>query len=220
MSPTTLLKKHRFLSFASLAAIAFVVSICFSPVATAKLFDGPVDRLPVLERVSLREGKVSLLGEKGEYTCRVLASASVDSAWGVLTDYNNFSDFLPGVATSKLVSSEGDRKVFEQTNKIKTFIFSTEAEVKIEVTEHYPKKIAFQAIDGDLETMNGEWLVEPVSSYPSAPPDKVLITHTVSVEPAGVPSKDMFYGIYEDSLESTLAAIKVETEKRSIQAHH
>ncbi|GAB4540750.1 MAG: hypothetical protein Tsb0014_32220 [Pleurocapsa sp.] len=217
MIMTTLFKKHRFLSFTCLAAIAFAMSIFFSPVAMAKLFDGPVDRLPVLERVSLREGKVTLLGQKGEYTCRVLANASVESAWKVLTDYNNFSQFLPGVEASKLVESKGDRKVFEQTNKIKTFIFSTEAEVKIAVTEYYPQKIAFKAVDGDLETMNGEWLIEAVSPYPSAPPDKVLITHTVYVEPAGVPSKDMFYGIYEDSLENTLAAIKVESEKRSTQ---
>ena len=212
---TTLLKKYRFFG---LIILTFFISIFFSPSANAKLFDGPVDKLPVLERVSLRQGKVTLLGEKGKYTCRVLADASVDSAWRVLTDYDNFAEFLPGVADSKLVESEGDRKVFEQINKIKTFIFSTEAEVKIEVTESYPQKIVFQAIDGDLETMNGEWLVEPVSPYPSAPPDKVLITHTVYVEPAGVPSKDIFYGIYEDSLENTLAAIKIESEKRSIQA--
>jgi hypothetical protein len=87
------------------------------------------------------------------------------------------------------------------------------------VTESYPQKINFTAIEGDLETLDGFWLLEPVSPYPSAPSDRVLITHKVSVEAAAAPTDGIFYNIYENSLEKTLAAIKQEAEKRSIQAN-
>lgn len=210
-------KKNRFLVLPVLAAIALTLSLIFSPIATAKLFDGPVDRLPLEQRVSLRRGEVVFLGEDGDYTCRILAKSSMDNAWQVLTDYENFAEFLPGVISIELIENSGDRKVFEQINKIKTLIFSVESRVQIASTEFYPKKIAFEAVDGDLETMNGKWTLEPVSPYPSAPPDRVLITNQVRVEPAKAPSDGIFFNIYESRLEETLMAIKQEIEKRSNQ---
>ena len=198
-----------------LTAIAILFTIVFSPAATAKLFDGPVDVLPLEQRVSLRRGELVFLGEDGDYTCRLLAKTSVDNVWQVLTDYEHFADFLPGVISSELIETKGDRKIFQQTNKIKAFIFNVESRVKIATVETYPEQIAFRAIGGDLEALKGEWLLEPVSPYPSAPPDRVLITHKVVVEPAEAPSDGIFFSIYEDSLQKTLKAIKVEAEKRS-----
>ena len=98
---------------------------------------------------------------------------------------------------------------------IKTFVFNIESRVKVATTESYPAQIDFQAVDGDLPALNGMWTLEPVSPYPSAPPDQVLITHKVSVEPGNAPSDSIFFGIYEDSLQETLEAIKQEVEKRS-----
>ena len=208
------LQKSRYLLAMIGGAIALNI---FTPQATAKLFDGPVDKLPVLERAALREGKVILLGEDGQYTCRILVNGSMDTVWQVLTDYDNFEQFLPSVTESELVEQNGDRKVFEQINKIKTFIFTTKSRVRIAVTESYPQTIMFESVEGDLDTMDGKWLLEPVSPYPSAPPNQVLITHQVQVTPASTPSLSIFYNIYENTLEATLAAIKQEVEIRTLK---
>ena len=114
---TSQLKKSRWLSPIISEAIALNV---FTPQATAKLFDGPVDKLPVLERVAIREGKVILREDDGHYTCRILVNGSIDMAWQVLTDYKNLENFLFSVADSELVEPNCDRKIFEQINKIKT----------------------------------------------------------------------------------------------------
>jgi len=193
---------------------SFLLSLTFNSAASAKLFDGPVDRLPLEQRVSLKKGELVFLGEGGSYTSRLLITTTMDNAWKVLTDYENFADFLPGVTSSELLESNGDRKVFEQINKVKTFVFSIESRVQVATIESYPEQIAFEAVDGDLETMNGSWQLEPVSPYPSAPPDQVLITHKVRVKPAKAPSDGIFYSIYEDRLQETLKAIKDEVEKR------
>jgi ribosome-associated toxin RatA of RatAB toxin-antitoxin module len=208
-------QQYRFLVILLIGAIACLFSITFSPTATAKLFDGPVDLLPLEQRVALRNGEIIFLGQDGKYTCRLLVKSSVDNAWKVLTDYDNFAEFLPGVTRSALITSNGDRKVFEQINKIKTLIFSIESKVQIATIESYPQEIAFEAVAGDLEILDGKWTLEAVSPYPSAPPDQVLITHQVVVEPAKVPSDGIFFNIYEERLEETLMAIKQETEKRS-----
>lgn len=199
-----------------LAAIALSGTIMLMPNADAKLFDGPVDKLPVLERAALRDGQVSLQGEKGQYTGRILVKSSMDTAWQVLTDYDNFEKFLPEVENSELVEANGDRKVFEQINKIKVFLFNKESRVRIAVRENYPQQLDFQIVDGDLETLDGKWRLEAVSPYPSAPPDRVLITHQVEVEPGSIISKSMFFDIYENSLKDTLAAIKQEAEQRDV----
>jgi ribosome-associated toxin RatA of RatAB toxin-antitoxin module len=210
-----LLSQRRFVLPILLAAIAFIVSIVFTPVATAKLFDGPLDRLPLQERVDLRNGKVIVNGEKGNYTGRVLINSSTDVVWQVLTDYNNFQRFLPDVAESKLLETRGNRKVFEQINQVKTFIFSTKAKVRIAVDESYPDQITFQLVNGDLDSLDGVWQLDPVSPYPSAPSDRVLIAHKVMVQPNGNTTRSIFYNIYEKTLEKTLDAIKTEAEQRS-----
>ncbi len=208
------LKKSRYLIAVLGGAIALNM---FAPQATAKLFDGPVDKLPVLERAALRQGKVVLTGDKGKYTCRILVNGSMDTAWQVLTDYDNFENFLPSVSESNILEQKGDRKVFEQTSKIRTLVFTSKSKVKIAVTESYPKTIAFKSVEGDLDSLDGTWILEPVSPYPSAPPNQVLITHQVEVAPASTPSRSLFFNIYEKTLEATLAAIKQEVEIRSIQ---
>ena len=208
-------QKYRSSILPILGAIAFILTLTFSPIADAKLFDGPVDLLPVEQRVALRNGEVVFLGEKGEYTCRILTNSSVEDAWQVLTDYENFSKFLPGVESSQLIEKKGDRIIVEQVNKIKTLVFSIEARLQIAQTETYPQQIAFEAIDGDIKTLKGKWTLEPVSPYPSAPADQVLLTHKVVVEPNKSLSDEIFFKIYEDRLEETVAAIKQETEKRS-----
>lgn len=206
--------KLRFNLFLGSCALAIALNISLTA-SHAKLFNGPVDQLPVLERVALREGKVIITGEQGVYTCRFLVNGSVDTAWQVLTDYNNFELFLPGVTNSELLETNGDRKIFEQINRIKTFIFSKKARVRMAVTESYPQKIAFNFLDGDLDALDGTWLLEPVSPYPSAPPNQVLITHQVTVEPNSIPSRSFFYNIYENTLEETLVAIQEEVEQRA-----
>lgn len=198
-----------------LTTVALIAATTMISEASAKLFDGPVDRLPVLERVVLREGEVSLQGEKGKYTARILVTSSMDTVWQVLTDYNNFEQFLPRVTDSELLEENGDRKVFEQVNKVKVFLFNKKNRMRIAVQENYPQQITFKIVDGDLETLDGAWKLEAVSPYPSAPPNQVLITHQVEVEPGSILSKSVFFDIYESTLKDTLAAIKEEVEQRA-----
>ena len=198
-----------------LVAIALTATMALMPNASAKLFDGPVDRLPVLERAALRDGQVSLQGEKGQYTGRVLVTGSMDTVWQVLTDYDNFEQFLPKVTDSELLEENGERKIFEQINRVKVFLFNKQSRVRIAVQENYPQQIAFKIVEGDLETLDGFWQLEEVSPYPSAPPNQVLITHHVEVEPGSILSKSIFFDIYENTLKDTLAAIKEEVEQRA-----
>ena len=166
-------------------------------------------QLSTQEQTELIQGKVVLKGKQGNYLGQIIADGNLEKAWEVLTDYNNFQDFLPNIVSSKVILEEGDRKVFEQINQVDLFLFQEEFTVQIAAIEKQPQKIDFQIVDGDLKHLQGTWQIEEVS------PNQILVTHTVKVEPESNTEKFFFYGIYENTLEETLSAIAQEIAKRS-----
>lgn len=194
-------------------AIAIVCCTPTMPVRAA-LFDGPVDRLPSIERDSLRNGQTVVTGEKGKYVAKVLVTASSDAVWRVLTDYANLYKFIPNMTSSKILESYGNRKVIEQVDTRQVFIVSIVSRTKLAIEETDRKQIDFHLIDGDLSKMEGYWKMEPVSSVPNRPANQVLITYTVNAQPSDSTPVDAFYGIFKDALNDTLQAIKNEIKSR------
>ncbi|ELS02297.1 oligoketide cyclase/lipid transport protein [Xenococcus sp. PCC 7305] len=166
-------------------------------------------QLSTQEQTELNQGKVILKGEKGDYVGQVITMGNLDTAWEVLTDYNNFQNFLPNIISSEIIQEEGDRKVFEQINKVDLWLFEEQFTVQIASTENKPQKIDFQIVEGDLEQLQGTWQIEKITA------NQILVTHTVKVQPESNTEKLFFYGIYESTLEETLDAIAQEITKRS-----
>ncbi len=166
-------------------------------------------KLSSQEQTNLNQGKVILKGEKGDYLGQVLATGNLDTAWQVLTDYNNFSSFMPNITSSKIVVNEGDRKIFEQVNVVDLLFFKEKFTVQIEAKETKPYKVDFQQFKGNLKSLSGTWQVKQLNSR------QILVTHRVKVEPESNTEKPFFYGIYESSLENTLKAIAQEITQRS-----
>jgi len=191
-------------------------SLLFSPTqAVAQgLFDGPVDRLPPIQRDRLRRGQVVVTGSKGQYTARVLVTATLPQVWAVLTDYDNLAQFIPNMASSRIVRDQGDRKVVEQVDRRQVFVVNVVSRTVLDISEEKLSKIHFRLAEGDLENLTGTWQIEPVSFVPRQPPTQVLITHTVTVQPkANIPSAT-FFDIFEASLSDTLLAIAKEVQRR------
>lgn len=161
------------------------------------------------EKANLKPGKVILKGQKGNYLGQVLTTGNLNIAWRVLTDYDNFEDFLPNIASSKVISQQGDRLVFEQVNVVDLWLLKHQFKVQIEAIKTKPNKIDFKIVDGELKKLVGKWQLQEIS------PGQVLISHIVEVEPGENTEKSFFYGVYESSLEETLQAMAQEITKRS-----
>ena len=166
-------------------------------------------KLSPQEQIDLNQGKVILKGQQGEYTGQVLATGNLDSAWSVLTDYENFSNFLPNVASSKVIDTRGNQKIFEQVSIVDLWLFTEQSTLQISAKETQKQKIDFQMVKGDLKNLQGTWQLEQVTD------NQILITHTVKVQPKSTTEKPLFFGFYESSLEATLEAISQEITKRS-----
>ncbi len=203
------------LSTGSAVVMAIAIACCAPAMpARASLFDGPVDRLPAVERDSLRSGQTVVTGEKGKYEARVLVDASTDKVWAVLTDYANLSKFIPNMASSKILESRDNRRVIEQVDSRQVFVVTITSRTKLAIQETDRKQIDFRLIDGDLSQMEGYWKIEPVSSAPSSAANQILITYTVSAQPTDSTPVDAFYSIFKEALGDTLQAIKKEIKRR------
>ncbi|NJK34443.1 MAG: cyclase/dehydrase [Oscillatoriales cyanobacterium SM2_2_1] len=198
-------------------AVASLLFWCLCPraIAQERLFTGPVDRLPPLERAALRQGQVVVTGNDGSYTARVLLGANASQVWQVLTDYPNLPKFIPNMVESRVLQQEGDRKIVEQIDRRQVVLISVVSRLRLQIREIPQQQVQFQLIAGDLESMEGSWQIEPVSPIPLRPPSQTLITHTVRVQPkAGIP-RDTFQEIFRDSLVGTLHSIGREVQRRS-----
>ncbi|MEO0768937.1 MAG: SRPBCC family protein [Cyanobacteria bacterium J06649_4] len=177
--------------------------------------------LPETERTALEEGQVmvsaSRTGEKGQFTARVLIDATLDEAWAVLTDYDNFEKFLPNVENSELLESEDNRRVFEQMNVISVVpsVIDIRSRVVIESMERPLEEVAFSLVEGDLDLLEGVWQLSPVASVEGEDPDKVLITHQVDIDPGDSSPRGLFFSTYRLVLEDSLIAAKTEAERRA-----
>ncbi len=202
------IKKYQFRYFLIGLVIAFTISISNGFMVLAQDGIKEIELSPQEQRL-LNQGQVILQGNRGDYIGQVITEGKIDRAWEVLTDYDNFQDFLPNITSSKIVINEGDRKIFEQVNVVDLWLFTEEFTVQIEARETKPRRVNFQQFKGDLKKLDGTWQIEQLKT------NQILVTHTVKVEPGSNTEKPFFYGIYESSLEATLKAIAEEITKRS-----
>jgi ribosome-associated toxin RatA of RatAB toxin-antitoxin module len=210
-----LIKLYKQVSLSSLTAIAALMAVTSISPVQAQLFNGPVDRLPAIERDALRKGRVVVNGNSGNYEAKVLVKASPQAVWNVLTDYANLSRFIPNMASSKVLENKGDRKVVEQVDSRQVFLINIQSRTKLAIEETFLKQIDFKMVDGDLDSLRGYWKMELVSTHPGAKPTQVLITHNVAAQPKSSVPSSTFYDIFKSSLSETLSAVSSEVERRN-----
>nr|WP_242035897.1 MULTISPECIES: SRPBCC family protein [unclassified Leptolyngbya] len=195
------------LRFLSVVAIALILPLTYLSASQAQT--GTLVAQTAQNR-DLQSGRPVVSGDEGQFVGQVLVNVPAEMAWQVLTDYDNFENFLPGVASSQLLASEGNRRVFEQVNEVRVAFFNRRTRVRLATTENFPRAIDFQLVEGDVESVAGSWQIDPVPNNPN----QVVVTHRVNVDP-GPDNRGLFFNIYRNSLRDTLGALKQEMERRA-----
>lgn len=160
------------------------------------------------EQSALKAGNAVVEGENGHYIGRILTTAPINLTWNVLTDYNHFKDFLPGVVSSRILETQGNRTVFEQVNLVKVLLLTHKSRLVVTAFKQYPKEIAFQLKEGEIKALTGLWKLEPLSA------NQVLITQNVTFDPGNSVTRGLAFKIYKNALVDSLKAIKQEVERR------
>jgi ribosome-associated toxin RatA of RatAB toxin-antitoxin module len=206
---------HRLWVQSVLGGVSLLLSVGIALPASSQLFDSPVDRLPLKQRVTLRNGQPIVTVKDGQYTARILVTAPQNVAWQVLTDYGNLSKFIPSVVSSTLISTNGNQKVVEQVDQRQVLLVTVKSRIRSAITETGTDRIDFKQIEGDLQQMQGYWTIEPIAPYKGAKPDQVLITQVVMVQPKAGTPRGLFFDLFRTSLGETLGSIQQEILRRS-----
>ena len=83
------------------------------------------------------------------------------TVWGVLTDYDHLSDFLPSLILSRVRHAEKDHLLLDQVMEGRIFIFALRFSLTLDVLQEPFRRIAFKDIlHKSFEAYSGEWIVE------------------------------------------------------------
>ena len=174
--------------------------------------------MPILsesQKLRLASGEVVIEGRGGQYQVMALAEVSAAIAWSVLTDYDNFHQFLPSVANSRVIETNGTRKLLEQIDRRRIMLKTIESRILTENVEINREQISFRLLEGNLKYMYGHWRLDP-AAWQQQRGESTLVSQQVNAEiDLGRPVKKMFYRMFEASLVDTIQALRDEMERRA-----
>jgi ribosome-associated toxin RatA of RatAB toxin-antitoxin module len=93
--------------------------------------------------------------------------ASYDVIWRTLTDYDRFSEFIPGMSHSRILERHGATLVVEQVGAAGVSIFRYPINVVVESVEYPPTAITVKLISGNLRRLTGGYTLIPVPNRPN-----------------------------------------------------
>jgi hypothetical protein len=138
----------------------------------------------------------------------MLVPANAQTAWAVLTDYDNLASFVPEMKYSRITSAPGQPKRLEQRGKSGMLSFFTPEHIVFHLEETPPERIKFNRVAGDVRSMRGEWLIVGNGN-------PVRIFYRARIVPK-VPLPPLLGAtMIEVDVESKLAAIRREIARRA-----
>ena len=88
----------------------------------------------------------------------------IDSIWKVLTDYDHLSELIPNLASSEVLSREGNRVHLKQVGSQKLMGLNFSAQVQLELIEDRKLgSLTFHLLKGDFRRFEGAWRMQELT---------------------------------------------------------
>ncbi|MGL5831678.1 MAG: SRPBCC family protein [Waterburya sp.] len=154
-----------------------------------------------------------LEGRQRRVLAKVQIAHPLEKVWQTLTDYEAFTEFMPHLTQSKLLTPQKGGIRLEQV-RTKNFMgmkFSFRSVFDIE--EKFPHEIHYQLIEGDMKALSGYWRLEPWS-FPNKKAGVDLI-YDFLILPKPILPTALVENILSHDIPETLLAIRQRIEKLS-----
>jgi ribosome-associated toxin RatA of RatAB toxin-antitoxin module len=86
-----------------------------------------------------------------------LLRADLPGAWRVLTDYDRYPEFIPGLRASRVIARRGRDVVVEQRVDVTLWLFRAPVDVTYEITEHPPLRVVSRSVGGCTCTLDSTY---------------------------------------------------------------
>jgi len=96
-----------------------------------------------------------------EVTAHAVVRAPAELIWQTLTDYEHLSRFVPGIASSRVVSRQGTQLIIEQRGGARLWFFSYPIRVVLASRERPYEGIEVHLLQGNLRRLDGGYRIEP-----------------------------------------------------------
>ena len=93
-----------------------------------------------------------------------MLAADVAGAWQVLTDYERYADFIPGVQSSRIVARNGPAVVVEQTDQLPLWPWRVPVRVTYAIDESPPRELDSHATSDAFPTLESRYVLIPAAS--------------------------------------------------------
>ena len=104
---------------------------------------------------------VATHADKIEIEASTLLNADAASAWQVLTDYDHYVDFIPGLQECRVVGRNGATVTVRQSGDVVLWLLHLSVDVTFEITEIAPTRLESRVVAGDLRTLNSRYVLTP-----------------------------------------------------------
>lgn len=117
-----------------------------------------IEATPVQARAEIRVTRDgSILYIEGGFSLPV----RVGTAWGVLTDYNRFAEFVPNMTWSRVASAPGEPLLLDLKGENQVLFFRIAYQALLRVEEEAASRIRFRSAGGNFRELAGEWRLTP-----------------------------------------------------------
>lgn len=126
-------------------------------------------------------------GEAIDLSGHAEVAADLQTAWRVLTRYDDYPRFIPDLAVSRTVSRDGGSAVIEQRGEARWLLFRQPLEVTFSVAETAPTLVLSKAASASFRDLESRYELQPL------PGGRVRLDYTGRFVPAagGMPLIDL-----------------------------
>ncbi len=152
----------------------------------------------------------------GTYSARgsFLVSASVATAWQVITDYEGIPRMAPSLTASRVVHRDGEHVVVEQEAVASVTFFSKTMRLRVEITEDWPREVRFRDLArDDFKSYEGSWTLEETV-------EGLLVTYGLDVERAFSAPDFLARRFFRKQAEALMRAMHDEISLRAVSEAH
>jgi carbon monoxide dehydrogenase subunit G len=110
--------------------------------------------------VSVRDSEQGLT-----VTATALLNTDIATAWQVLTDYDQYAQFIPGLHSSRVVGRIGARVTVEQSVEMPLWLFRAPADITYAITEMPPNRLQSRSSGGCACSLESTYSLSGTQSH-------------------------------------------------------
>ncbi len=103
-------------------------------------------------------------GDTIDIHATAVLNADATTAWHVLTDYDRYTQFIPDLRSSRIVSRHGSNVTVEQSGDAALWQLRIPIAITFEITESPPDRLRSRAVAGSVRALASSYALTPTTA--------------------------------------------------------